>query len=117
MFCADRGPPRIEALPRQDESEKKEMHLTAEEATKQILAAKHILPDIGVDPEDPLGIAEGEHVAVEMGDAKPGTHPQLGKLVGLNRVRIVIELDNGIRIHFPKIGYFVSRNSKQTNGN
>lgn len=100
---------RIESLPRHDEAESKGMHLTGEEASKQLLAADYAMPDIGVDSADPLGLKQGERVAVEMGDAKPGTHPQIGKLVGLNRVRIVIELENGIRMHFPKVGYFVRR--------
>ncbi|QIW94690.1 hypothetical protein AMS68_000208 [Peltaster fructicola] len=106
----------IEALPRQNEAESKEMHLTADEATKQLLAAEYAMPDIGVDPADPLGLSQGERVAVEMGDAKPGTHPQIGKLVGLNRTRIVIELKNGVRMHFPKIGYFVRKADAATNG-
>lgn len=104
-------------MPRQDEAESKSMHLTGEEASEHILATPYAVPDIGVDASDPLGIAAGERVAVEMGDAVPGTHPQEGKLVGLNKTEIVIELDNGIRMHFPKVGYFVGRLQAQTNGN
>jgi hypothetical protein len=42
-------------------------------------------------------------------DAKPGTYPQLGKLIGMNRMKTVIQLDNGLRLHFPKGGYNVQR--------
>lgn len=36
-----------------------------------------------------------------------GTFPQKGKLVGLNKDEVVLELDNGIRLHFPRTGYRV----------
>ena len=39
--------------------------------------------------------------------AKAGNRIQLGKLIGLSKREIVIELDNGIRLHFPRIGYVV----------
>lgn len=39
--------------------------------------------------------------------AKAGNRKQLGKLVGLSRREIVLELENGIRLHFPRIGYVV----------
>ena len=41
--------------------------------------------------------------------AKAGNRKQLGKLVGLSRREIVIELENGIRLHFPRIGYVVKQ--------
>lgn len=37
--------------------------------------------------------------------ARPGQNPQKGKLNGLSNREIVIELDNGIRLHFPRINY------------
>jgi len=42
-------------------------------------------------------------------DAKPYNRNQLGKLVGLGRREIVIELTNGIRMHFPRMGYVVRK--------
>lgn len=40
--------------------------------------------------------------------AKPGSHPQFGKLVGTGIDESVIELkENGVRLHFPRIGYLV----------
>jgi hypothetical protein len=83
--------------------------LTAEEATKQVLASDYALPDIGVDEFDRLGLRAGDWISIEPMDAKPGTYPQLGRLVGLNRMKTVIQLNNGLRLHFPKVGYNVKR--------
>jgi hypothetical protein len=41
--------------------------------------------------------------------SKPGNRNQLGKLIGLGRREIVIELTNGLRMHFPRIGYVVNK--------
>lgn len=67
------------------------------------------MPDIGVDAKDPLQYTSGEEVYVEPTDADPGAHPQQGKLVGLNTKKVVVELENGLRIHFPRIGYVIHR--------
>jgi hypothetical protein len=83
--------------------------LSAEAATKQLLASDYALPDIGVDKHDQLGLNAGDRISIEPMDAKPGTYPQHGKLVGLNRMKTVVQLDNGLRLHFPKVGYNVKR--------
>jgi hypothetical protein len=83
--------------------------LTAEEASKQLLSSGYALPDIGVDANDTLKLQAGDRIAIEASDAKPGTHPQFGKLVGLSRTKTVIELETGLRLHFPKVGYFVRK--------
>lgn len=67
------------------------------------------MPDIGVDASDTLGLKAGDWIAIEPTDAKPGTYPQHGKLVGLDKIKTVIELKNGLRLPFPKVGYFVQR--------
>lgn len=100
---------RIESLPKHDEAQKEDMLITSDDATKQVLASEYALPDIGVDSSDVRGLRANEPVTVEAADAKPGTHPQHGKLVGLNKVKIVVELENGIRVHFPAVGYFVKK--------
>lgn len=82
-------------------------HLSAETATKQLLSSDYAMPLIGVDANDPLSLQADVQVAIEPSDAKPGTHPQFGKLIGLNNTKTVIELKNGLRLHFPKVGYFV----------
>jgi hypothetical protein len=100
---------RIENLPVHAEAEKEVPRLSPEEAAKQLLSSDYAMPDIGVDSKDPLNLKAGDSVAIEASDAKPGTHPQIGRLVGLNKMKTVIELENGLRLHFPKLGYFVRR--------
>lgn len=69
------------------------------------------MPEIGIDPKDPLPYKAGEEVYVEPTDAEPGQHPQHGKLIGLNTNKVVIELENGLRVHFPRIGYIIHRSA------
>lgn len=69
--------------------------------------ADYTAKDIGVDEHDPLGIQLGTSVSVENSDTQPGAHPQTGKLVGLDARECVVELKNGVRVHFPRIGYVV----------
>ncbi|KAJ4984249.1 glutathione S-transferase [Stagonosporopsis vannaccii] len=70
-------------------------------------SAAYTTKDIGVNDRDPLGIKAGTDVTVENSDTEFGAHPQKGKLVGVNDREIVLELKNGIRVHFPRIGYLV----------
>lgn len=37
----------------------------------------------------------------------PGKHPQAGKLIGTSIDETVIELKDGVRLHFPRVGYIV----------
>lgn len=108
---------RAKSLPVHAEAEKEMPELSSEAAKKQLLASDYAMSDIGVDTSDTLNLKAGDWVAIEASDAKPGTHPQFGKLVGLNKARTVIELTpgNGLRLHFPKVGYFV-RKAHESNG-
>jgi hypothetical protein len=106
---ADMMGKRAGSFPKHAEAEKQATKLTPEAATKQLLSSSYALPDIGVDSNDTLKIQAGDWIAIEASDAKPGTHPQFGKLVGLNKTKTVIELKNGLRLHFPKVGYFVRK--------
>lgn len=103
---------RCESLQIHNDEVQKDQFISEDEASKQLLGSKYAVRDIGVDNTDPLGFKGGEQVAVEMTDAEPGTYPQKGRLVGLNKMRIVVELDNGVRIHFPRIGYLVNKDTK-----
>jgi hypothetical protein len=51
----------------------------------------------------------GDVVSIKPMDVKPGTYPQLGQLIGVNTMKTVIQLDNGLRLHFTKVGYNVKR--------
>lgn len=37
----------------------------------------------------------------------PGSHPQAGKLVATSIDEFVVEVNDGLRLHFPRIGYIV----------
>lgn len=107
---------RAKSLPVHAEAEKEMPQLSSEAAKKQLLASDYAMPDIGVDSSDTLNLKTGDWIAIEASDAKPGTHPQFGKLVGLNKTRTVIELKkNGLRLHFPKVGYHV-RKAQESDG-
>lgn len=65
-----------------------------------------------VAASDPLGIAQGTPVTVENADTKPGAHPQKGKLIGTGKYEIVLGLETGVRLHFPRAGYLVREDGK-----
>lgn len=103
---------RIGNLPSHATGDVETPKLSAEAATEQLLASDYALPEIGVNEWDRLSMTPlraGDWVAIEPMDAKPGTYPQLGKLIGVNTMKTVIELDNRLRLHFPKVGYNVKR--------
>lgn len=102
---------RIEGIPHHDGEIEKNDKLQEEQAREVIFGSQYAMPDIGVDSKDPLGFQAGEEVYVEPTDADPGAHPQHGKLIGLSTKKIVIELENGLRIHFPRIGYIAHRST------
>ncbi|KIY03549.1 uncharacterized protein Z520_00240 [Fonsecaea multimorphosa CBS 102226] len=84
--------------------------ISAEDAKERILSSGYAAEDIGIDPADPNGLQAGTHVSVgTTDDAKPGGRPQEGKLVGLSRREIVVELPNGLRMHFPRLGFVLKR--------
>ncbi|KAF1923443.1 uncharacterized protein M421DRAFT_104431 [Didymella exigua CBS 183.55] len=81
--------------------------LGAEAVWDAVQGAAYTARDIGVDEADPLGLGAGTLVTVENSDTEPGRHPQRGRLVGADRREVVVELENGIRLHFPRVGYVV----------
>lgn len=77
-------------------------------AHKIVLGAQYAAKEIGVDEKDPTGLKAGQQVYVQTSDDNaPENAQQHGKLVGLGPRRIVLELSNGLRIHFPRVGYAV----------
>ncbi|KAF2815955.1 uncharacterized protein BDZ99DRAFT_514579 [Mytilinidion resinicola] len=94
----------VEKLPRSTPQE-----IGQEEAIKAILDARYVANTPSFDQADPLGIEKGTVVGVESLDAEPGAHPQNGKLVGVGLKEVVLELENGIRLHFPRQGYVVRK--------
>jgi hypothetical protein len=102
---------RVEGIPNHDEDIEKNDKVDEEKAREIILGSDYAMPDVGIDAKDPLGYKAGEEVYVEPTDAEPGQHPQHGKLLGLNKNKVVIELENGLRMHFPRIGYIIHRSA------
>lgn len=47
------------------------------------------------------------HMLTCVRSAKPGVHFQAGKLVGASKHEVVLGLESGIRVHFPRNGYIV----------
>lgn len=73
------------------------------------MSSDYAVSSLSVDSQDPLGLSEGTKVSVESTDSTPGSHPQVGKLVGSSRTETVIQLENGLRLHFPRLGYVVRK--------
>lgn len=82
--------------------------INEETARSQILGSEYAAKEIGVDEKDPTGLKSGQKVYVQTSDDNaPENAQQHGSLVGLNDRRIVIQIENGLRIHFPRVGYAV----------
>ncbi|KJX99270.1 glutathione s-transferase like protein [Zymoseptoria brevis] len=82
--------------------------LSAEEAHKAIRESEYSASGpTSVMKDEALGLEAGTQVTIESFDSTPGAHPQAGKLVGTSIDEVVIEVTDGIRLHFPKIGYIV----------
>jgi hypothetical protein len=84
--------------------------LEGDEASKRVLNQGYAAGQIGVKEGDVTGLMGGEMVdVVTTDDTKPGNRAQRGKLVGLSDKEIVVELENGIRVHSARIGYAVKK--------
>ena len=83
--------------------------VSGEKACDLIMGSSHTAETLKVDPNDALGFAEGTPVFIESTDAAPGSESQEGLLVGLSKTETVIELENGLRLHFPRRGFFVRK--------
>ena len=81
--------------------------IPGEKACDLIMGSSYTAGTLKVDPNDALGFAAGTPVSVEATDATPGSDPQTGLLVGLSTTETVIELENSLRLHFPRWGFFV----------
>lgn len=86
---------RIASLPTVQPDE-----ISGPQAAERILGSKYLEETEHVS-------SAGTRVSIESTDSTPGSHPQHGKLVGAGRDETVLELENGIRLHFPRNGYVV----------
>ncbi|KAM0721388.1 hypothetical protein Q7P37_002312 [Cladosporium fusiforme] len=78
-----------------------------ETAISAIRDAELFSKNVSVAKDDPLKIAQGADVTVESADTKPGAHPQAGKLAGTSAHEIMLALESGVQLHFPRSGYLV----------
>ncbi|KAK5089155.1 hypothetical protein LTR05_003379 [Lithohypha guttulata] len=87
----------------------KEAPKVDEEAARQLIfESQYAAQEVGVDENDPTGLKKGQRVYVQTSDDNaPENAQQHGTLIGLAPRRIVIELENGLRMHFPRVGYAV----------
>nr|POE78079.1 hypothetical protein CFP56_09720 [Quercus suber] len=83
--------------------------LDGDKAVEIVKSSEYTAKDIGIISKDPLDISAGTNVTVENFDTVPGTFPQAGKLIGSSQHEFVLELDSGIRLHYPHIGYIVRK--------
>lgn len=90
----------VESLPKESED-----MVSNEEATKIILGSQYSDAKLHVATDDPLGFPAGTAISIESTDSTPGSHPQKGTLVGLDTNEVTVELENQLRLHFPRRGY------------
>lgn len=83
-------------------------------ATERILSAEYVSTEPKFDERDSLQLEKGTTVGIEMSDdlGNSGRPPQLGRLWRLNATEVVIELENGIRMHFPRRGVVVRKKDR-----
>lgn len=105
-FGPDRLPKVHDWLSRYRQETKMDVSsIDAKEAQKTILSgeyAKLVIED------DPLEVRVGDMVSVYPTDAEP-THLTTGTLRALSARESVVELENGIRVHSPRIGQRIIR--------
>lgn len=83
------------------------MSLKGAEAADQILSAQFAEQEKDVDPmKSQSNLRKGDHVELFPTDSG-SAHIEKGTLVGLTEDEIVIRLDNGLRLHTPRIGFRV----------
>lgn len=81
--------------------------LKGKEAAEQILSAGFAEPEAKVNSADAQNsLRKGDHVEVFPTDSGI-SHREKGVLLGLTGDEIVIGLENGLRLHTPRIGFRV----------
>lgn len=80
--------------------------LKGPEAAEQILTSGFAEPEGEVNSADTQSLHKGDHVEVFPVDSG-FSHREKGTLIGLTGNEIVISLENGLRLHTPRIGFRV----------
>lgn len=96
-----------DAVRRAKSTAPKVVALKGKEAAEQIMSAGFAEPDLGLSAADAQrSLKEGDIVEVFPTDTG-FSHRDRGKLIGLTGDEIVVGLDNGLRLHTPRIGFKV----------
>lgn len=80
--------------------------LKGSEAAEQILSSGFAEPEGEVNSADTQSLRKGDHVEVFPIDTG-FAHHEKGVLIGLTGDEIVVSLENGLRLHTPRIGFRV----------
>jgi len=78
--------------------------ISFEEAKEKIFQSGYFSTLESVWEKEPTGIKAGAEVTVDTLGSEPYRHPVKGKLVGTSKREIVIEVPEGLRLHFPREG-------------
>lgn len=96
-----------EAVKAAKETAPKPTKLKGKEAAEQILSAGFAEPEAEVSPADTRkSLHKGDRVEVFPTDTG-FSHREKGVLLGLTGDEIVVGLENGLRLHTPRIGFRV----------
>lgn len=82
----------------------KPINLKGKDAAQSILNAKFVNSEAQVDKSDPLGLQADTEVEVYPTDSG-FSHKDKGSLISLNESEGAIQLQNGIKLHFPRTGF------------
>lgn len=81
--------------------------LKGDAAAKRVLEGKFADADMGINASDPLKLRKNQLVEVWPTDSGV-RHRDRGQLIGLNDDEVVIAIDTGVRLHFPRTGFRVA---------
>lgn len=82
--------------------------LSGTDAAQRIKNAKYADSESEVDSSDPLALQRGDEVDVNPIDSG-FSHKDRGSLISLTPDEVVIEHQDGIRLHFPRTGFRIKK--------
>lgn len=83
--------------------------ITFEEAKEQIFASRFTSSIEGLLRDEPTGIEVGTLVTADNLGSEPHKHPVLGRLYATDGYEFVLDVDSGLRVHFPREGVILRR--------
>ena len=81
--------------------------LKGDAAAKRVLEGKFADGEVGVSASDPLRLHKDQLVEVWPTDSG-FRHRDRGRLIGLTEDEVVVVVDTGVRLHFPRTGFRVA---------